>query len=424
MNAARPQRLAIAVTGVLALAGLALAVQAWLAGSLWRYVLAGLLLGALACVPLLLTLAGPRGRWLLRRLSFAAVPVLLALGALELGMRWFGPPRPQPLQLLADDRLGHVVAPGTGGTDADGFRNPTGSPPIDVVFVGDSQTWGFAVAAAATMAVRCGALTGRAVRQFANGGYGPVQYVALTERALQRGARALVVGFYFGNDLVDACDYAALAGAESLRTDGRDYSLRQHPDLAGPRAPNWTMAGIDAVLQHSAVLEFAAAVVKSRLQGGLLDRQLGAVPFADARVPTVLLPAYRLPTMDRERAEVQEGLVVTARALVAIERACNARSVPLLLLLIPTKEYCYAAWCRDRGEARAELDALLSAETAARRAVLAAAEAAAVTVHDLAPACIASLAAGEPVWPAGGDGHLNAHGHQLAANAVAAWLAR
>ncbi|MCU0864658.1 MAG: hypothetical protein MUC36_12750 [Planctomycetes bacterium] len=409
----------------IAAAGIALAVEAFLAGSLLRYVLVGQALGIAACTPLLLWCLGGRGRRLLRNLVFVAVPLLAALGLLELGLRLFGPAMPPPLLLLPHPRLGHVVAPGTGGTDRDGFRNapPADEAPLAVLFVGDSQTWGFGVDATATFSQLAARDLGR-TRQLANGGYGPVQYVELVQRGLAQRPGAVVIGFYFGNDLLDATDYAALVGAEALRTERRSYTLRRHRDLDGARAPNWAMALVDEALLHSRVLALAAGGVKARLQGGLLDRQPGAVTFEDDRVPTILLPGYRLPTVDPRSDAVQDGLAVTARALVAIRRQCATAGARSLLLLIPTKEFCYAEWCRRAGRERPELTALWQAESACRQAMLATAAAAGIDVHDLAADCIAALDAGQRPWPAGGDGHLNAHGHALAAAAVVAWLGR
>lgn len=409
----------------LAAAGIAVAVQAYKAGSLLRYVLVGQLLGAAACLPLLLWCTGERGRRLLRNLLFLAVPLLATLLLLELGLRLFDPAVSPPL-LLPHPRLGHVIAAGTGATDSDGFRNPPATAdagPLAALFVGDSQIWGFGVESASTLAVRAAASLGR-TRQFANGGYGPVQYVELVQRGLPQRPRAIVVGFYFGNDLIDAIDYAALPGAESLRTPGRSYALRRHRDLDGTHAPNWAMALVDGALQRSRVLAFVAGVVKARLQGGLLDRHAGAVPFEHPEVPTLLQPGYRLPTVDPGSEAVLDGLAVTARCLVAIERQCKAADARSLLLLIPTKEYCYAEWRRQAGHELPELAALWQAETGCRQAMLASAAAAGIAVHDLAADCIAALGAGRPPWPAGGDGHLNAYGHELAAAAVVAWFGR
>lgn len=414
MTSGRP---ATAVAFALAGAGVFLAVDAWLAGSLFRYVLAGLVAGAALCVPLLtLCVFGARARQFWRRAVFALVPLILLLVLAEVGMRLFGPPPEPPARLAADARLGHVIAPHTGGTDGQGFRNAATPSRCDVLFVGDSQTWGFGVDLDEAFPQRFAALTGAVCYQMADGSYGPVQYRELLRRGLALSPRRVVVAFYFGNDVVDAFDYAGLDGADDVRTPGRTYRVRHNPEFDGPSAPNCTMAAIDALLATSRLLDAAANVLKSRLRGGVLDDQIGAVPFADPAAPTILLPDYRLPALDPSLAFVQDGLAVTGRCIDAIAALCRTAGADVTLLAIPTKEYCYALW---RGDELPALAALRTAEAAARAAVFAAAERAGLRVLDLAEPLVASMRSGGRPWRRTGDGHLDRDGHELAARALA-----
>src|SRR5262245_23396273 len=143
MPRARPIDLCAAAA---ALVGALLALNAWSSGSLFRYRLAGYVAGALLALPLLtLVLWRDRARWFWRRVGFASVPLAALLLLAELGWRAFGPAAARSAVVCEDPRLGHGLAPGSGGTDARGFRNPTASERIDVLCVGDSQTWGFEV---------------------------------------------------------------------------------------------------------------------------------------------------------------------------------------------------------------------------------------------------------------------------------------
>jgi hypothetical protein len=406
---------------LLAIAGVVLAVQAHRAGSLFRYQLAGYIAGSCLCLPLLIWCCPPRVRRLGKKLAFAAAPLLAALLLLELGIRVFGPAAVPKGAIRPDPRLGHVMVPGTDGTDALGFRNAAVPSQLDVLFVGDSQMWGYQVDGDATMAPAFARATGTATYQMSNGGYGPVQYVELVRQGLRWTPKAVIVGIYFGNDVFDAADYTGLVAADALATPGRPTRHRREPELDGDFAPNWTMALVDRALQSSRVLNSAARVLKSRLQGGKLDAQPGAVPFADPKVPTVLMPAYRLPTIDPSIDMVRDGLLVTGRALLAIQQQCRAANIRLLVLLIPTKEAAYADWQQGVGRPLAQLDKVATAEAAARGAVLAAAAGANIDVRDLLPDCVRALAAGTPLWPVGSDGHLNHHGHALAAAVAAQW---
>lgn len=405
------------IATALAVAGAYLAADAWWHSSLVRYLLCGLVLGALLMLPLLtLLLFGERARCTWRKLLFAMLPLLALLLLAEVTVRLFADPREAPAVLRADARLGHVVAPGTAGTDARGWRNAAAAERCDALFVGDSQTWGFGVARDEAFPQRFAAAGDEACYQMATGSYGPVQYVELVRRGLQLQPQLVVVAFYFGNDLVDAADYAGLEGAEALRTDGVRYDVRDNPELRGKRSPNVAMTLIDGALALSQLLDAAANVVKSRLRGGLLDRQPGAVPFDDDDAPTILLPAYREHALDLDNPNVADGARVTARCLQAIAALCRDAGAACVVLAIPTKEFTYAEW---QGDAVPELRELAARERRARERVFAAVAAADLELVDLTGALVDALRGGEQPWFRSGDGHLAARGHELAAAALA-----
>jgi lysophospholipase L1-like esterase len=416
----RPDR-PLLLAGTLAVVGVWLGIDAFVSGSLPRYRLVGCGLGAALTVPfvsLVLLPAAARRFW--RRASFAVVPLALLLLLLEAGVRLFGPAPERPGVLLRDARLGHRNEPFTEGTDARGFRNARAPERTDVLFVGDSQTWGFGVEGDATFAATFAADTGRSSYQMANGSWGPVQYVELVRQGLALQPRLVVVTLFFGNDLVDAHDYAGLDGAETLRSPDVAYTVRDNPEFHAARSPNVAMALVDGVLDASRVLGFAARVVKSRLQGGALDLGPGDVAVDDAAVSTILRPTYRLPAVNDRRAAVRDGLAVTGRALAAIAQLCRGQGCELVVALLPTKELVYANWRQSRGTPLPELAAVQAAETSVRQELLATLRTANLRVLDLRDALQASLDRSEAPWPASGDGHLNATGHRLVARELQA----
>lgn len=411
-------------SSALAATGITLLVQAVLAGSLLRYRLVGVVVGALCCLPLLtLLLCGARARRFWRRVLFASLPLLALLLLAEVALRLFGGavepderPRPHP-------RLGHVLEPGSGGTDARGWRNAAVPDRADVLFVGDSQTWGFFQPRDGAFPQRFAAASGAGAYQMALGSYGPVQYRELVRLGIALRPRAVVVGLYFGNDLVDAVDYAALEGAEDLRAEGRTYRLRPPPAASGPAAPNWAVAAFEGAERGSRALAWVLARFRGllRARAGLLDQEPGAVAFADDRVGTLWLPDYRRPALDPVRDDVREGLRIWGVALHDMAAICRSHGAECVVLAIPTKEYTYQRWLRGRGDPAPALQALAAAEDAVRTEALRAAAAAGCTVIDLAEPLARALAQGEPVWSGSGDGHLSAAGHRLAAAELARW---
>lgn len=407
---------------LLAIAGVAFAVEAWLAGSLFRYVLAGLVGGALLCVPLLsIALLRDRARRVFRLVLFALAPLLALLLLVEIGIRVLGPTDEGKEVLVADARLGHVNLPGVGGMDSWGFRNAAVPERVDALFVGDSQTWGFFLDREEAFPTLFGESTGLSTYQMSNGAYGPVHYRELLRRGLELRPQLVVVGFYFGNDLWDAAAGAGLVSGADVRDPKRTYEPPHNPEIEeGEAAPNWIMACADHAQRSSRLLGWAGEVVKSRLRGSaMLDDQPGAVPFDGGAVSTLLLPEYRRAALDLGSSSIADGLRIAEQCLRDIAARCRDAGAHCVLLAIPTKEYCYAEWQRREGAPLPELAGLHAAESAVRERVFAAAAAAELEVVDLAPVCIAALAAGEPIWAGNGDGHLMRGGHAAAAAALA-----
>ena len=399
------------VAVMLCLLGAYLGWDAYCAGSLWRYRLIGYCAAITLSLPLLTQLLfGRRGHRWWRRIAFLLVPLSVALVLAEVMYRCFAPPRELPAQLLPDARLGHVMVPGTAGTDARGYRNAKALTQADVLVIGDSQTWGFGVTREQTFTYLLADALGRTTYQMANGSYGPVQYRELLQRGLSLHPKVVIVAMYFGNDLIDAADYAGLLGAEATRTEGRSYVVRDNIELVGEPAPNQTMACLDGILAASYLLDSAATVIKARLRGGALDAQPGAVFFPHATASTWLLPSYRLPALQPESDSIRDGIAISNRCWRDIAARCAQQQVRCVLLLIPTKGFTYGRW-------QPELTAvqeLVAAEHDVRQEILAGARSAGLTVVDMADALVAAMAAAKMPWFATGDGHINAVGHQIA----------
>src|SRR5689334_12652403 len=109
--------------------------------------------------------------------------------------------------VTSDRRLMTRMPPNAPGHDRNGFRNATIPQGVDIVAIGDSQTWGINADLKETWPSVLGTLTNSSVYSMALGSWGPLQYDLLTDDALNLSPKSIVVGLYFGNDIFDSCNH-------------------------------------------------------------------------------------------------------------------------------------------------------------------------------------------------------------------------
>src|SRR4030095_8510244 len=100
-----------------------------------------------------------------------------------------------------------VPMPFVATTNAEGFRPNSAGPPYEIVLVGDSFL-AMGEDDASTLSERLRAVSGRATFNLSRSWYGPHQYLALLKRyGVALRPKAVLLGFYAGNDLVDIREY-------------------------------------------------------------------------------------------------------------------------------------------------------------------------------------------------------------------------
>lgn len=274
-----------------------------------------------------------------------------------------------------------------GPFDALGFRNRAVPIVADVVALGDSQTvgrnatldWSWPALLAEKLPVKQ-----PLVYNMASGGWGPVQYLYMAEKALAFQPRVLVVAFYTGNDAFDAIKVAYNLDAwKSLR------GLPQKP--ADPPPGNWPPRA-----------------------GDLWTIHVGAYD-------TVLTPRARLVANDRSLPSTIEGY----RIMAEVARRITARSakdgVKVVFTIIPTKELVYAELLRRDGvEEPPDYRRLVADETASIGELASALrEIPGATYVDLVAPLQQAALDGEPLYPPGQNGHPIGPGYAAIARTLA-----
>jgi hypothetical protein len=287
---------------------------------------------------------------------------------------------------IPDPRLIKRVASNAGGHDANGFRNDSIPDHADIVGIGDSFTWGWNATRYEAWPSALGTLAAKTTYNMGGNGFGPAEYWFLTGDALDQFApETIVVALYLGNDLYDAYESIYLYETEAaarFRLPAPDPAL--FVDLPGIQAER---IGWDE-----------------------------GIKFKSGKISTYFTPIYRLQALNLDEARIAEGLRLTGAILIDIAERTRAADVGLIVVLLPTKETVYAGVVGDQQTPAFALEVSLEAQ--ARTQLLTALDAHGITVVDCLPALQTALESGAPVFNRDKDGHLNANGYKVVAEAI------
>lgn len=303
--------------------------------------------------------------------------------------------------------------------DSRGFRNPEASDRVDIVALGDSQTYGYNAGSKESWPKRLAALSGLRVYNMGVGGYGPAQYSALLEGALALSPRHIVIGLYLGNDLVDACRVFGMPYWRRLseETDLDVTDCRAVPGSVG------TDAGFRIGSRHSETLMLLKQlpVLRSWL---LVRRDLEmarAQPsdyYAVDRGPVrTVVSMQRYDGVREDSPRVRRGRELTWYFLSSIlERSGDTQ---LTVLFIPTKANVLFEYLLERGHDLPEtFHALVADERVATAELAARLVERGARVVDARPGLQRAVRDGEHVFPEYVDGHPTAMGYDTMARAV------
>ena len=299
---------------------------------------------------------------------------------------------PADFLMVRDPILGQRLDPGGSGHDQWGFRNPEVPESVEVVTIGDSQTYGVGLPRGSSWPAQLSRLTGRSLYNASLPSYSPVQYHELLRRyALRLKPGAVIVGVYLGNDLLES--YRMVYGHPH-------YLALRRPDMPAPRTlarvvdPGSKPRGLSSQVRrwlsgHSVLYQATVAVLQGRVQRDL---------SADV---------------------VREGLRLALLQLGQMGRLCDSAGVALTVALIPTKERVYQPLIEaDPTVGRnAELRRMLANEEEADREVRRFLEENKVGYVDLLPP-LRAVVGRAVIYPPDDDGHPTAAGYAVIARAV------
>lgn len=332
---------------------------------------------------------------------------------------------------IDDPMLGHRIKPNTTGHDARGFRNAEVPEHASVVAIGDSMTYGVSAPRDGSWPHQLGELLHEPVYNMALGGYGPLQYLYLAGHdAKKLRPQQLIVGFYFGNDLIDAYRHARdIPYWSSWREDGsaeRDGAEEQQSADAEPKKRFADLR--DWLSKHSVLYSMLRVTLFPRLASWEQDRMaLQATPDQQMiwidpskdSVRTIFKPQMRLNAMNTLRPRVQGGLRITKRAFASLQKEADAQGRKLLIVLIPTKERVYSRYIKDSGGRMPNTYAsLCDAEERIKQELVLFFAAEKIAYVDVTEAMEKQTYQHAPIYPKDSDGHPLATGYGVIARTV------
>jgi len=392
-------------------------------------------------------------RLVLSRASLILVGFIVGVICVEVGLRVleyieFPDTRDEAgslAQPVPDSRLGLRLAPYAGGHDANGFRNDSVPDRVDIVAIGDSQTWGINARRSEAWPQTLSTLSGNSTYNMGLGYYGPVQYWVLIEDAIKLSPDVIVIGLYFGNDIWGAYDAVYPGGLyPELRDSGTDDDLLN--DTISPEAQTLSRESKEfrAGFKPASILnrgEFSSLLKLSAI-GRLMDR-LGWLPYntnsygfqrdkawaqtfpshgaiyEQGNIQTVFTPSYRLLAIDLDEPRINEGLRITEEVVLRINAETEAADIALLILLIPTKEAVYAdAVETAHGSLDETYARLVQMEERARTKIIALCDENGIEYVDALPALTGAIQRNERIYPATTDGHPDVRGYYILASEV------
>lgn len=328
-------------------------------------------------------------------------------------------------KLESDPLLGHKIIAKSGGHDSWGFRNVAVPDKVDILAIGDSQTYGVMALANESWPSILAQLTKKEVYNLSLGGYGPVQYLHLLKtKAKILEPKLVVVCVYLGNDLIDSyrlvysnknwSDFR-LKTYKTLQDNGKNNVVKKHRNSIR----KWL--AYNSVIYRMITSSFIGDIIRHReAKKEVLENSTDKyfVTFDSSNINTGFTPKRRLIGLDLSNNEVQEGLRISLSALKQINDYTKKNKIKLLVAIIPTKENVYAELLKkSAGTDNITYNKLINNESKITEHLINFLNDNKINyvepLYAMRKAVVSSA-----IYPAGYDGHPNGKGYEIIAKEI------
>ena len=338
-------------------------------------------------------------------------------------------------KVIQDPVYGVRIKPYSGGHDSWGYRNKMRPKTADIVAIGDSQTYGISATAQNSWPKVLGSLLDKDVYNLSLGGYNPVcYYQALKDEAHKLNPTLVIVGFYLGNDFLEASQLVYnRPNLVHLRNSKLQFSeANSLAVIPESERIDKTMVGFrDWLSQNSVLYRFlthSAIGDLARLFESKVNRKTDGqhyINFEDRgkNITTVFTPSIRLKAMDLSNAWVKEGLRIALNRFDAMSEFCREKNIKLLVVMIPTKENVFFQYFQENQtiSGSKSINELVKNETKANELVKKHFQENNIAYLDLLGPLSREVAKTK-TYPRNEDGHPNKNGYLVIARAIAGAL--
>lgn len=338
-----------------------------------------------------------------------------------------------------DPVLGHRPNPDFFEHDAKGFRNKAVPAPgeVDIIALGDSQTYGTGVHRAEAWPRQLERITGHRVYSIAFGGYSPAHYPFLIDEALILKPRSVITAVYFGNDLLESFLFASREQnlnrfapknpkqfEQAIRLEKESPVTTEVNRIAND--PEFFLAyentsWVNRLAENVKIIEYAlklAEKISGEGDSPCAAPEQGIGPPPAHAAPTVLTPQYRLLTLDLQDVRVREGLRITQDALKTMHEKLKGAGVDHHVMFIPTKEKVYEEMVMQESPNEA-FKRLVENETQAYNVLAGFLQEQGIPYSSTLPALKKSLWEGKTPYRNSSDGHPSPEGQRAIAECIA-----
>lgn len=359
---------------------------------------------------------------------------------------------------LADSVLGIRPNPRFAEHDEWGYRNKNVPTEVDIVAMGDSQTYGINAAREGSWPHLLADIANKHIYNLSFGTYSPPVYLTLLEQALSLKPKLILTAVYSGNDLWDAAnlvyyrqtldefrDYvetnpqlvaAMKAGHHAAVEHSKEMTRVLEPGFSQPKQIGVDAFSLRDVLRRHSKLYGVLRLLKQKFRtdegvqavagnneidenhwAELCDyasRRDGIFCYSSGPVRTVLAPRDRVLSEDI----VEAGLEIVVDSLVSIDTLIKNSGSSHVVVLIPTKEFVYQDAIVEKIADDGSYGALIKQESHVWEEIKSSLDKFNIEYVDVLPALRTAVLREIQIYPYSTQSHPNVNGYKMIAQSI------